>query len=67
VTDYEPAVRFKNFGDSGIDFSVILRAREFTDQFLLKHEFIKALYQRFEAEGIEIPYPCRNVFMKQTE
>jgi small-conductance mechanosensitive channel len=67
VTDFEPAVRFKNFGDSGIDFSVILRAQEFTDQFLLKHEFIKTLYQRFASEGIEIPYPCRNVFMKQTE
>jgi small-conductance mechanosensitive channel len=67
VADFEPVVRFQSFGESGIDFSIILRAHEFTDQFLLKHEFIKALYQRFDAEGIEIPYPCRNVFLKKND
>jgi small-conductance mechanosensitive channel len=55
VPDYEPLVRFHTFGDPGIGFSVILRAREFVDQFLLKHEFVKRLHKRFAAEGIAIP------------
>ena len=48
-------MRFHSFGDPGIGFSVILRAREFVDQFVLKHEFVKRLHKRFVAEGIAIP------------
>ena len=51
----EPIVRFHTFGDPGIGFSVILRAQEFVDQFLIKHEFVKRLHKRFAAEGIPIP------------
>ena len=29
------------------------------DQFLIKHEFIKRLHDRFAREGIVIPYPIR--------
>lgn len=57
----EPSVRFKNFGPSSIDFNVNLRAQSFTDQYLLKHEFIKALKKRYEKEGIEIPYPTQKL------
>ena len=48
-------VRFHTFGDPGIGFSVILHVQEFVDQFLVKHEFVKRLHQRFSAEGITIP------------
>jgi hypothetical protein len=34
---------------------VILRAQEFVDQHLIKHEFVKRLHRRFAAEGIAIP------------
>ena len=34
---------------------MILRAQEFVDQFLIKHEFVKRLHKRFLAEGITIP------------
>ena len=57
VEGFLPAARFTSFGDSGVVFSVGLRAREYTDQFLVKHEFIKRLEARFRAEGIEMPYP----------
>lgn len=50
-----------------IGFTVILRALEFGDQYLIKHEFIKALYGRYRAEGIEIPVPGRTVIMRQQE
>jgi small-conductance mechanosensitive channel len=55
VPGFDPLVRFHTFGDPGIGFSVILRAREFVDQFLIKHEFVKRLHKRFTAEGIAIP------------
>jgi len=40
---------------------VILRAREYVDQYLLKHEFIKRLHDRYRREGITIPFPIRTI------
>ena len=57
VREFEPTVRYHTFNDSSIDFNVTLRAKEFSDQYLIKHEFIKRLNRRFNAEGIEIPFP----------
>lgn len=56
-----PAVFFHTFGDSSIDFNVVLYARRFTDRTQLKHEFIKALTQRYREEGIDIPFPVRTI------
>ncbi|MBN2821789.1 MAG: mechanosensitive ion channel family protein [Coriobacteriia bacterium] len=61
VTDFEPFARFHTFGESSIDMTVGLRAGEFTDQWELRHHFIKALKKRFDEEGIEIPFPQRVV------
>jgi small-conductance mechanosensitive channel len=61
VPEHDPFIRFHTFGESSIDFSVILRAREFTNQYLVKHEFIKRLHARYQQEGIEIPFPIRTV------
>ena len=55
VSSFEPFVRFHTLGDPGIGFSVTLRAREFVDQYLIKHEFVKRLHRRYAAEGITIP------------
>ncbi len=65
IPEFEPFVRFGEFADWGIKFSVILRAQEFTDQYLLRHEFIKRLYARFDREGIVIPRP--NWVVKENE
>jgi small-conductance mechanosensitive channel len=63
VAEHEPFIRYHTFGDSSINFSVILRAHEFTDQYLIKHEFIKRLHHRYGQEGIEIPFPIRTLVM----
>ncbi len=55
VPTFEPSVRFSAFGDGAINVAVSLRAREFGDQDLLKHELIKRLQVRYRAEGIETP------------
>lgn len=55
--EFEPKVNFHTFGDSGVGFTVVLRATEFAEHFVLKSEFIKALHRRFQQEGICIPFP----------
>ena len=55
VPSFEPFVRFHTLGDPGIGFSVMLRAQEFVDQYLIKHEFVKRLHRRFADERIAIP------------
>jgi len=59
VTDFTPVVRFKEFGDSNINFVVVFRAKEVASQYMLQHEFIKALHRRYKEEGIEISWPVR--------
>ncbi|MFR9777212.1 mechanosensitive ion channel family protein [Micromonospora sp. MS34] len=63
VRDHEPFIRYHTFGDSSINFSVILRATEYSAQYLITHEFIKRLHRRYRAEGIEIPFPIRTLVM----
>ena len=59
-----PVVRFHTFADSSINFNVVLRSKDFLNQYPLKHEFIKALTKRYRAEGIEIPFPIRTLIQK---
>ncbi|MEU6814383.1 mechanosensitive ion channel family protein [Streptomyces sp. NPDC046860] len=65
VPEHEAAIRFHTFGDSRIGFTVILGVGEFSDQFRIKHEFIKRLHRRYREEGIRIPAPTRTVALQQ--
>ncbi|OIK23660.1 mechanosensitive ion channel family protein [Streptomyces malaysiense] len=65
LPDHEPAIRFHTFGDSRIGFTVILGIGEFSDQYRIKHEFIKSLHRRYREEGIHIPSPVRTVAIQQ--
>lgn len=67
VPEFESFIRYHTFNQSSIDFSVNLRAREFTDGFLLKHEFIKRLQARYRKEGIIIPFPIRTVRLQTSQ
>ena len=61
IPDFTPLVRYHTFGDSGISFTVVMRAKEFAEQGLIKHEFVKKLHARYAREGIVIPYPVRAI------
>lgn len=63
VPGFTPFIRYHTFGDSSIQFTVILRGRDYVSQYLVKHEFIKRLHERYRAEGIEIPFPIRTVHL----
>ena len=64
VPTFEPVVRFSEFSDFAIRFNVILRSKQFGDQFLLRHEFIRRIHERYRREGIVIPYPIREIHSK---
>ncbi len=59
---FEPFIRYHTFGDSNINFTVILRVEKFVDKYLVIHEFIKALKERYDKEGIEISWPVRKIY-----
>ncbi len=56
-----PVVRYQAFNDSSIDFNAVMHVKSFTNQYLLKHEFIKAITKRYREEGINIPFPIRTL------
>ena len=58
---FQPALRYNTFADSNINFTVTLRADKFSDRPLITHEFIKALKERYDREGIEISFPVRKI------
>lgn len=64
--DTEPVIRYRSFGDSAVTFVTRVKVEEFDRQFLVKHEFIKRLHRRFNAEGITIPFPIRTLDVPDT-
>jgi len=62
--NFEPAMRFQNFGESSIDLMVYFRANRYGDQNPIIHNFIKKLHKRFGEEDIEIPFPVRTLLHK---
>jgi len=67
ITEFKPFMRYHTFDDFSINFTVILRVKEYIDKYQVKHEFIKRLHKRYKEEGIEIPFPIRTVHLKQLE
>lgn len=67
VKDFEPTVRFKEFGDSNINFVTVLKADKYEAGSNLIHEFIKALKEKYDKEKIEISYPVRKMINGQVK
>ena len=65
VDDYDTFVVFHTFDQSSINFTVMLRAKEYFNRFWVKSAFIKALHKRYAEEGIVIPYPIRAINTSQ--
>ncbi|MCP4148484.1 MAG: mechanosensitive ion channel family protein [bacterium] len=66
VKKFEPFLRYHTFADSSINFTIYLRCGEFFDKFLVQHEFVKRLKKRYDAEGINIPFPIRTILYDKT-
>lgn len=61
-----PAVNLcPGFGESSLDFTLTCHVREFNDQAAAQHELRKRIIKRLKAEGIEIPFPHRTVYLRE--
>lgn len=61
VKDFEPKMRYTEFGDSNINFIVTLGIEKASERTQVRHEFIKALKKAFDENGIEISWPVRKI------
>lgn len=65
LAEPEPFVLFMpGFGDFSLNFTLVVYVRTFTDQFQVQHLLRKRIFKRFRAEGIEIPFPIRTVYLR---
>ncbi|MCG6133945.1 MAG: mechanosensitive ion channel [Nostoc sp. LLA-1] len=64
LIEMEPNIRFHTFNDFSIDFRLYMRVNEYFDQRIAKHLFIKKLHKRYQEEGIEIPFPIRDIYVQ---
>ncbi|MBW3095783.1 mechanosensitive ion channel family protein [Pseudohoeflea coraliihabitans] len=56
-----PVVHFVDFGASSLDFVVKVFLADVLSQMAVKNDLRVAIYKRFKAEGIEIPFPKSDV------
>ena len=59
----EPRVRFRTFGDSALDFELLCWARRPEDRGRLVHGLNHQIYKAFDAAGIQIPFPQRDIHL----
>jgi MscS family membrane protein len=65
VDDPAPRVRFRQFGASSLDFELLSWIGDPRDRGITKHELNRAIYKRFAADGVEIPFPQRDLWIKE--
>ncbi len=59
----EARVRFRSFGDSSLDHELLVWVDEPVLRGRVLHEINRAIYERFNAESIEIPFPQTDVHL----
>ncbi len=64
VKEFEPDISFTAFAESSIRLKAFLRVNNYSAQFQVRSTFLKKLHERYNKEGIAIPYPVRTVLMK---
>lgn len=62
--DPEPRVRFRSFGSSSLDFELLGWIHQPVLRGRVIHALNSAIYKKFTAEGVEIPYPKRDVYLR---
>ncbi len=62
----EPAarVRMRGFGESSLDFELLCWVNHPSERGLVTHELYMHIYKELGREGIEIPFPQRDVWMR---
>ena len=64
VTDPEPRVRFRTFGDSSLDFELLGWIAQPVDRGRVIHELNCAVYKALNESNIVIPFPQRDLHVR---
>jgi small-conductance mechanosensitive channel len=59
-----PRVRFRSFGDSSLDFELLVWIERSVDRGRILHELNCSVYKRFNKDGIVIPFPQRDLHVR---
>jgi len=63
----QPVVLFLNFGESSLDFELRVWIADFSDQWIIKSELVREIDRRFRSEGVEIPFPQRDLHLRSVD
>lgn len=58
----QPVIRFNQFNDSSLDFSLWLYVRDYGAQFKTKTDMRMIMYEEFKKYDIRIPWPIRTIY-----
>ena len=61
-----PKVYFSGFGDSSLDFKLHVYLRQLADRMPMVHEVHNAIFKALRENGIEIPFPQRDLHIRST-
>jgi small-conductance mechanosensitive channel len=61
LKDPAPQTFFEAYGDSSLDFSIRVFVREASERVPATHEINMAIFEAFQENGIEIPFPQRDL------
>lgn len=63
--DEMPLVRFMGFGDSSLNFRLFTWVPDFNDHYRILSELREAIDAKFRTYGIEIPFPQRDLWIRE--
>ena len=63
----EPRMRFRTFGDSGLNIQLLFWIEKPEDRGRITDELNTAIYKRFKKDRIEIPFPQRTLHIKSPD
>ena len=61
----EPRVRMRGFGDSSLNFELLVWIEHPEDGGRIQHDLLMSTYKALNAAGIEIPYTKQDVYIKE--
>jgi small-conductance mechanosensitive channel len=65
IKNPRPRVRNRGFGDSSVDFELLCWIRNPADRGRISHDLYMAIYKVFDREAVTIPFPQRDLWVKQ--
>ena len=63
----QPMVLFLNFGDSSLDFQLRVWISDFNNRRIIQSALIRDIDRRFRIEGVEIPFPQRDLHLRSVD